>query len=80
VVDRVVGAGRLGAALELAATDPKRLRDRIGVDNLLWATDYPHPDSTWPESRRVVTEQFTSCSDDEIQKLVWDDATRLYGL
>jgi predicted TIM-barrel fold metal-dependent hydrolase len=56
------------------------LRDRIGVDNLLWATDYPHPDSTWPESRTVVAEQFTSCDDDEVHKLVCDNAARLYGL
>jgi predicted TIM-barrel fold metal-dependent hydrolase len=56
------------------------MRERIGVDNLLWATDYPHPDSTWPESRRVVAEQFTSCTDEEVRKLVCDNATRMYGL
>ena len=56
------------------------LRDRIGVDNLLWATDYPHPDSTWPESCAVIAEQFGSCTEDEIRKLVSDNAARLYGL
>ncbi len=25
--------------------------DRIGVNNVMWASDYPHPDSTWPESQ-----------------------------
>ncbi|MFI5054033.1 MAG: amidohydrolase family protein, partial [Acidimicrobiia bacterium] len=56
------------------------LRHRIGVDNLLWATDYPHPDSTWPASRQVVAEQFTGCTDEETQKFVCQNATRLYGL
>jgi predicted TIM-barrel fold metal-dependent hydrolase len=56
------------------------LRNRIGVDNLLWATDYPHPDSTWPESQRVIDEEFTSCDQAEVRKLVCDNAARLYGL
>ena len=29
-----------------------RLLDLIGIENLMWATDYPHPDSTWPRSQR----------------------------
>ena len=35
-----------------------RVRDQVrhdlGVENLLWATDYPHPDSTWPHSQEVI--------------------------
>ncbi len=27
-----------------------RLRDLIGVDNLMWSSDYPHTDTTWPNS------------------------------
>ena len=26
----------------------------IGVDNLMWGSDYPHPDGVWPDSRTVV--------------------------
>jgi len=56
------------------------LRNLIGVDNLLWATDYPHPDSTWPESQKVIVEQFAGCTAEEREKLVCDNAARLYGL
>jgi predicted TIM-barrel fold metal-dependent hydrolase len=56
------------------------LRHRIGVDNMLWATDYPHPDTTWPRSRRVVDEQFAPCSEDETRKLVCGNAQRIYGM
>jgi predicted TIM-barrel fold metal-dependent hydrolase len=56
------------------------LRARIGVDNLLWATDYPHPDSTWPESQKVIAEEFTSCTQEEIDKFVSGNAARLYRL
>ena len=30
------------------------LRHRLGVDNILWSTDYPHPVSSWPNSRAIV--------------------------
>ena len=56
------------------------LRHLIGVDNLLWATDYPHPDSTWPESQKVIVEQFAECAADERDKMVSDNAARLYRL
>jgi len=56
------------------------LRHHIGVDNMFWATDYPHPDSTWPDSQRVVSEQFASCDEQERSKMVCDNATRLYRL
>ena len=56
------------------------LRHLIGVDNLLWATDYPHPDSTWPESQKVIVEQFAQCSVDERNKMVCDNSALLYRL
>ena len=34
------------------------LRHRIGVENILWSTDYPHPVSSWPNSRALVEAQF----------------------
>jgi uncharacterized protein len=56
------------------------MRHLIGVENLLWATDYPHPDSTWPESQKVIAEQFAACSPDERDKMIRDNAARLYRL
>jgi uncharacterized protein len=56
------------------------LRDCIGVDNMLWASDYPHPDTTWPESRAVIAQQFTSCTEEEVGRLVGANAARLYHL
>jgi hypothetical protein len=56
------------------------LRDRIGVDNLVWAADHLHPDCTWPESRSVIEEQFASCSEEEIRKMVCDNAAWVHGL
>ena len=31
-----------------------RLRDVIGVDNMMWGSDYPHSESTFPRSRKIL--------------------------
>ena len=49
-------------------------------DNLLWATDYPHPDSIWPNSRRVIQETMGHLPPEMIKKLTHDNAAKLYGL
>lgn len=55
-------------------------RARLGVDNILWATDYPHPDSTWPDSRKVVEDHFAGVDEEETEKIVAGNARRLYRL
>lgn len=31
-------------------------RHSAGIDNIMWSTDYPHSDTTWPRSREVLAE------------------------
>ena len=56
------------------------LRDHIGVDNLLWATDYPHPDSTFPNSQKVIATEFAACPPEDVLKMTSANAARLYQL
>jgi predicted TIM-barrel fold metal-dependent hydrolase len=51
-----------------------------GVDNLMWASDYPHTDSTWPFSRKVVEELFKGIPSDERDRITAGNAARLYHL
>lgn len=55
-------------------------RDVIGVDRLLWGSDYPHVDSTWPCSQDVLSEMFDGVSDDVRKKITHDNVRTLYGL
>jgi predicted TIM-barrel fold metal-dependent hydrolase len=56
------------------------LRDFYGEDKLLWASDYPHPDSVWPNSRKTI-DDFTAGMDEAfIRKITWDNAAKLYGI
>jgi uncharacterized protein len=56
------------------------LRHRLGVENLLWSTDYPHPPSSWPNSRVVIEEQFAGIPDDERRMMLCDNAARVWSL
>ena len=57
-----------------------RNRYDIGVENLMWATDYPHPDSTWPNSQRILHEHFDGVPAEEKSLMAAGNASRLYGL
>jgi predicted TIM-barrel fold metal-dependent hydrolase len=55
-------------------------RETIGVDNLMWSTDYPHHGCDWPETRRVAAALFRDVPTAERAKLCAGNAARLYGL
>ena len=65
-------------------TDPSALnnRDRMGVDILAWECDYPHSDSTWPNSPEMVMEEFKNAelTDEEIDKITYKNVARFYNL
>ena len=62
--------------------DPAALATRhlIGVDNLMWGSDYPHTDSTWPCSLEVIEEMFEGVSDEDREKITRRNVEKLYGL
>jgi uncharacterized protein len=52
----------------------------FGDGHLLWASDYPHPDSVWPNSRAAIERQMSNLSPEMRRKLTHDNAAKLYGL
>ena len=54
--------------------------EQCGVDNVMFEVDYPHSDSTWPDSRSVAEEIMTGLPDATIHKLVRGNAIRWLGL
>jgi predicted TIM-barrel fold metal-dependent hydrolase len=55
------------------------LLDRIGEDNVMWGSDFPHPDGVWPDSREFIASQLGHLPAETRRKLVFDNAARLYG-
>jgi predicted TIM-barrel fold metal-dependent hydrolase len=58
------------------------LRDRIGIEQIMFEVDYPHGDSTWPHSLAVLEKNVANAglSDDETYLLARGNAIRCYGL
>ena len=57
-----------------------KLIDDIGVETLMWGSDYPHGDGVWPESSKYIEEQFGHLPAEVTHKIVCENAGRFYGL
>ncbi len=55
-------------------------RYALGIDNLMWSTDYPHHGCDWPESRRVLAELFHDVPTEERRRICALNAAKLYRL
>jgi predicted TIM-barrel fold metal-dependent hydrolase len=51
----------------------------IGIDNVMWSSDYPHTASTWPRSRAVIERDFKDVNEEEKWKIVRGNVAKLYG-
>jgi predicted TIM-barrel fold metal-dependent hydrolase len=55
-----------------------QLRSLIGVQNLMWGSDYPHAESTFPKSRQIVERILKDVPDEEKTMIAGVNAARLY--
>jgi predicted TIM-barrel fold metal-dependent hydrolase len=54
------------------------LRHRVGIDSITWECDYPHSDSTWPNSPELLGKSLTGIPDDEVDKMTHLNAMRVF--
>ena len=52
----------------------------IGIDNLMWSTDYPHHRNDWPYSRRIIEDSFIGVPAHDKEQMICGNAMRVYGL
>jgi uncharacterized protein len=57
-----------------------KLRHEIGVDRILWSTDFPHVVTRWPNSLKVLEAQMTGVPDDEKRKMAAENAIKFFHL
>jgi hypothetical protein len=65
-----------------ASCMPRReaeMRDAIGVENIMWGSDYPHPEGTWPYTREQMRETFKGLPRTEIEAMLGGNAIGVYG-
>ena len=56
-----------------------RLRDVIGVDRMMWGSDYPHSESTFPKSREILDRILEGVPQGERDKIVGTNVAKLYN-
>ncbi len=60
--------------------DPSTIstKDAIGVENILFESDYPHGDGTWPDTQEVMERLLRDLPDEEIRMIAHENAAKLY--
>ncbi|HEY1635737.1 MAG TPA: amidohydrolase family protein [Acidimicrobiales bacterium] len=63
-------------------TDRNGVENRygVGVDNMMWSSDYPHHGNDWPYSRMTIDSMMSSIDRDERRRIVGANAARIFGL
>jgi predicted TIM-barrel fold metal-dependent hydrolase len=56
------------------------MRDRIGIDHITFETDYPHSDSTWPDTQAVAARLLAGLPTDDVYKIIRGNAIELFQL
>lgn len=51
---------------------------RIGVDSIMWGSDYPHPDGVFPDSKKVIDTGMSHLEESVRRKIVCGNAASVY--
>jgi len=57
-----------------------RERHTIGVNRIMWSSDYPHINSTWPKSQEYIARHLEDVPEDERRMIIADNCVELYNL
>jgi predicted TIM-barrel fold metal-dependent hydrolase len=55
-------------------------RDWVGGRNIMWSSDYPHSETSWPQSHDIVARDFAGVPDADIHEIVYARAKRVYQI
>ncbi len=55
-----------------------KLLDELGEDNIMWGSDFPHPDGVWPDSQEYIQRELGHLPAATRKKIVCDNAAKLY--
>jgi len=51
----------------------------LGIDRIMWGSDYPHREGTYPMSREALRNSFSDFSAEDLNRLLWQNAAEVYG-
>jgi predicted TIM-barrel fold metal-dependent hydrolase len=56
-----------------------KMIDEIGEDNIMWGSDFPHPDGVWPDSQEYIQRELRHLPERIRRKVICENAGKLYG-
>jgi predicted TIM-barrel fold metal-dependent hydrolase len=56
------------------------IRDQVGVDKMMWGSDYPHPEGTWPQTESILDEVFSGFPGEDVAAILGQNAVKFYDL
>lgn len=54
--------------------------DLPGEDNVIWGSDYPHPDGVWPDSKEIIQQAIGRLDPKVLKKITCDNAVKRYRM
>jgi predicted TIM-barrel fold metal-dependent hydrolase len=57
-----------------------RVRRYVGVDNILWSSQFPLATSTWPDTQQALNKSFDGVDESDRNKILWENAAKLYKI
>jgi predicted TIM-barrel fold metal-dependent hydrolase len=58
----------------------RHAHERLGINNVMWSSDYPHPVSSWPQSQSIAEGLFAEADEHERELVLSGNATRVWNL
>jgi hypothetical protein len=55
------------------------MRDAVGIDRIMWGSDFPHLEGCWPFSRQHLRLAFAGVPEPEVRMMVGQNAAAVYG-
>jgi len=55
-------------------------RKNLGVANVMWSSDYPHPVTSWPNSKKLIEEMFADATPRERELVLSGNAARVWNM
>ena len=56
------------------------MRHGIGIDRIMWGTDYPHPEGSWPNTKEKMEKYLSGIPEPELVKMLGGNAIECYDL
>jgi predicted TIM-barrel fold metal-dependent hydrolase len=66
-------------AASFMGPDESALRHDIGLEKIMWGADYPHPEGTWPRTKKSLARCFRGLPTGDVRAILTDNPARIYG-